>query len=408
MYRAVLTVAACAAVILPLSAAGPVSAARAAPKATTLALRVRQPGGHRPMAGALVSVFWDSPPAAGRTTALRPIGSGTAGQNGLLRLTLDAGRVRSADLGDIGAGGANAFNAVIFAFDGTGQYSITQAVIPEHHLFRATATAGTDPATGRPARMTAAAIRADTTQFAHGGLTLAKAKVASTYRYVPVGPLNSATGLRASLTFTVSGTSQRQSEFELPTTEYGGVTLTGDQLEEQSRGGSTGWNVRGNYHAWIWAYYDFVYYRYSGIGIPYAQWEPDHFQGTVSPGNPECCRAGTRKVIGRLAFRQPTYRRGPGGNWAVVIDRSSTGFTRGGGSEQNNLGATFTMGPVPRGTAGAWMPLRDKLLFGDITTITWSYIKGCPAGRSRVLWGQGTDPVVARQVMASCVRSKDS
>jgi hypothetical protein len=403
MNRSVMTVAACAAVILPLAAAGPASGSRAAPRPTTLALTVRQPGGHGPMRGALISVFWN-PPGTGRTTALRPVGTGTAGRDGQLRLKLDTARIEAGDLGDIGAGGINAFNAEIFAFDAAGQYSITQVIIPEHQVSRASA----NPATGHPARMTAAAVRADTRQFAGSGLTLNKTKVASIYRYVPVGPLNSARGLRAVLNFGVSGSDQRQSEFELPTTEYGGVTLTGDQLEEEGRAIGTGVHVQGNYHAWTWADYYFVYYRYSGIGIPYAQWEPDHFQGTVAVDNPECCRAGTHRVIGHLTFSQPSYRRGPGGNWAVVIHRANGSETRGGGAEQNSLGATFTMGPVPHGTVGAWIPIRDKLLFGDITTITWSYAKGCPAGRSRVLWGQGIGPLQARQVMASCVLNREA
>lgn len=59
--------------------------------------------------------------------------------------------------------------------------------------------------------------------------------IASKYRYSPITPLNSAPGLKVVLSYTFTRSEAKQSEFELPTTEFGGVTLTQNQTEERDR-----------------------------------------------------------------------------------------------------------------------------------------------------------------------------
>jgi hypothetical protein len=405
MYRTI-CIAVCAAVVIPLSVA--VSASASAPS-TMLSMTLRQPGGKAPMSGAMVSVFWNPPPGTGKTTRLPLIGSGTTSANGTISLTLNTSKVSPDDLGDIGAGGTNAFNAEIFAFDAAGHYNVTQAVIPEGQTFSYTATAGTDPATGRPAQMSAAAVRADTAAFNGGGLTLAKRRVASADRYSPITPLNSARGLHASLVYTWTHSVARQSEFELPTTEYGGVSLTGNQLEERDRGATTGKNAQGNFHEWIWAEYNFVDYFYGGVHVSYYQWEPDHFQGTVAVDNPNCCRPGTHQRIGRLTYHQPPFNRGPGGTWAVVIHRGDPPWIRNLGNRvENSQGTDFTLGSLPGGISGGHFGIADLTTYGSITSVSWTFTKGCPSGYKRAVWGHGIDPVEAGRALASCVLGRNA
>jgi hypothetical protein len=357
----------------------------------------------------MVSVFWNPPPGAGKTARLPLIGSGTTSASGTISLTLNTAKVSPDDLGDIGAGGTNAFNAEIFAFDAAGHYNVTQAVIPEGRTFSYAASAGTDPATRKPAQMTAAAVRTDTATFNGSGLTLDKRQVAAKYRYVPVTPLNAARGLRAVLTYTYTRSTARQSEFELPTTAYGGVSLTGNQLEEQDRSGQTGVQIQGNVHEWTWADYHFVDYYYGGVHVSYYQWEPDHWEGALGVNNPNCCQPGTHKRIGVLRYAQPKFQSGPNGNWAIVIHRNSRPWVKSSGDRKENYrGTDFTLGGLPDGLPGGHYGTADLTTYASVTSVTWSYIQGCPRGDVRAIWGHGTDPFDARRVMASCVRSQHS
>jgi hypothetical protein len=276
-------------------------------------------------------------------------------------------------------------------------------VIAEGHTLRYAARAGTDPATGKPALLKSASLRWFNRQFAGGDVPLGKFRKASRYRYSPITPLNSAPGLHAELTYTYSKSTARQSEFELPTTAYGGVALTGNQLEATDRTVRTGWQVTGTYHRWIWANYFYVYYLYANRGIFFYQWEPDHFQGTVADYNPDSRKRHGRS-IGKVQFRQPRYNRGPGGAWAVRIYRHSLPWERDNGTRQeNSIGADFTLGSLPGGIVGGGLLLEDLTTYASITSVAWSYKRGCRNGHVRVIWGYHADPVVASRIFASCV-----
>jgi hypothetical protein len=47
--------------------------------------------------------------------------------------------------------------------------------------------------------------------------------------------------------------------------------------------------------------------------------------------------------------------------------------------------------------------LEDLTTYGSITSVTWTYRKGCRRGYVRVVWGARDDPVDASRVMSSCV-----
>ena len=163
--------------------------------------------------------------------------------------------------------------------------------------------------------------------------------------------------MRTWMSYTYSRSTERQTQFQLPTTQYGGLTLTGNQLEENERTVQTGWKVSGTYHRWVWADYYFVYYLVRIGRLPgeaWHQWEPDHFEGQVTDRNPNCCKPRTSKKLGLVAFREPKYNRGPGGNWAVVLRSNNPPFVRSSGTrESSSLGKAARSARFRRGSWAA-------------------------------------------------------
>jgi hypothetical protein len=209
------------------------------------------------------------------------------------------------------------------------------------------------------------------------------------------------------LTYTYDTSVQRQSDFELPIETIQGLSLTGNQEEETDRGVQTGWiasSKNGWFHRWIWADYYFIEY---GIGLPHGagfiEWEPDHFQGTVSDDNPQ--KTPKHKVVGEKNFVEPAFQPGPGGNWYVRITSNSPPWTRSSGTrEENGMGIDFTLGGDENFTGGS-LSLQDLMTYASITSATWSYVKGCGRGYTRVLYGYRNDPVAAGRVLAACEKN---
>jgi hypothetical protein len=377
---------------------------------TGLSMTFMDAVGSAAMAGAHVVVFFVRPaPGLHQKVSLPQVGSGITNSAGQVSLTLNTSPIPASALGDVGSGDV-AFNSMIIAWDGSGQYNITDQVINEGHALSLKLRAGTDPATGKPALLSAAQVASLDSYFSNPDAPAYQIAEGSDYRYSPITPLNSAPGLRAALDYTYTTSVARQSEFELPTNESGGISLTGNQMEEKDRTVSTGIHERGRYHRWIWADYNYVYYLVIAAAVhgkSWYQWEPDHFQGTVSDDNPQ--HPFKKKTIGHVSFRQPAYHRGPDGNWAVRILPSTEPWTRSNGTRQeNDLGVDFTMGPLPEGDIGTSIHLEDLMTYATITSVTWTYINGCPDGDTRVIWGHHTDPVAATRVMASCVPKRIS
>lgn len=376
-------------------------------RSTVLSMTLMNAAGSAPMVGARVVVFF-MPPSDGRSSLrkLPQIGAAIADSSGSVQFTLDTSKVPRTDLGDVGTGN-DAFNATIMAWDTARQYNITQAIIQEGHTLTYQAKAGTDPSTGRAALLTAADVAGMDSDFASGAVPLAERPLYHRYRYALVTPLNVGPGLHGVLAYTYNKSTAKQSEFELPTTEYGGVTLTQNQMEEKDRTVHTGIKQNGSYHRWVWAEYYFIYYVVCICGdrstLTFHQWQPDHFQGTIADDNPNVPK-GRKKPVGRLAFKQPRYSKGPAGGWAVEIRSNSLPFERDNGTRQENeVGLGFSLGGLPHGISGGSLSLQDVTTYGSVTSVSWSYRKGCRRGDVRVVWGVHDDPVHAPRVMSSCV-----
>jgi hypothetical protein len=387
------------------------SASASAPS-TVVSMTVMKAADTAPMAGAHVVVFFMPPPGArnGVKTTLPQIGVGTANTEGDVSLTLNTSAVPSDDLGSVGPNTSDSFNATIIAWDSSRQYSISQAIIQEGHTFSYRATAFTDRATGKPHLMSTRWAASLNAGVKTGAIPAVEETVAHTYRYSLITPLNSAPGLRATLAYTYDTSVQRQSDFELPTTQNG-LGLTGNQLEETDRTIKTGIKVKDSFHKWVWADYYFVDELLGfGHGGGYLEWQPDHFQGTVAIKNPDKHKKQAKKPIGVVNYKQPKYRRGPGGNWAVRIKADSLPWERSNGTRQeNSLGIDFTLGSLPAGIKGGDLQLQDLMTYASITDVTWFYHRGgCPRGKTRVVYGPGTDPVAAGRVMAACVPNGQS
>ena len=341
-------------------------------------------------------------------TMLPQIGTGTADSSGDVSIALDTTAVPESALADVGTG-SDAFNATIWAWDSAGQYNVTQAVIPEGHPFSYRASAGIDTITGKPALWTASEVAfMDSLLSAGKAIPAYQIQEGDTYRYSPITPLNSAPGLHAELKYTYTSAVTRQSEFELPTTQYISLSLTGNQVEENDRSVSTGIKKDGNYHRWVWADYYFIEYL---IGCSkcgsYIQWQPDHFQGQVTDNNPDRHHKHDKKPIGHLAWKQPAFNRGPGGGWRVKITSDSIPFKRSSGNRQENeIGIGFTLGDLSKYLVGGSMKLQDLMTYGSITEVTWTYQNTrknhCGRGYTRVLFAYHTDPVAAGRIQAAC------
>jgi hypothetical protein len=76
---------------------------------------------------------------------------------------------------------------------------------------------------------------------------------------------------------------------------------------------------------------------------------------------------------------------------------------------ENSLGIDFTLGSLPAGIKGGDLALQDLTTYASVTDVTWFYHRGgCPRGKTRVVYGPGTDPVAAGRVMAACVPNSQS
>jgi hypothetical protein len=58
--------------------------------------------------------------------------------------------------------------------------------------------------------------------------------------------------------------------------------------------------------------------------------------------------------------------------------------------EENGVGIDFTLGG-DEDCAGGSMSLEDLMTYTSITSLTWSYVKACGRGHTRVLYGYRND-----------------
>ncbi len=378
------------------------SQALAAGPQTTVSLNLMNAAETAPMASAHVVVFLVRPAAGLHDKVTLPqIASGQASSSGSVSMTVSTAKIEPSD-----TGGSGKFNSLIIAWDQNGEYDVTDQIITEGNGLSLNLRALRDAA-GRPALWPAAQVQALDSDFSKGDVPAEQTAIADTYRYSPITPLNSAPGLHAVLSYTYSTSVQRQSDFELPTDAGDVLGLTDNQIEQTDRSVSSGWTAsKGEYHRWIWADYYFVEYAIAVVKGGWIQWEPDHFQGTVTDSNPNKAPKH-KKAIGKLNFYVSRVNCGPGHNWCVKITSNSLPWSRSTGQdEENDLGANFTLGGI-KGVIGPTLSLEDLTTYGSITSVTWSYEKGCPKGDTRIVYGYHNDPVAAGRVLAACAPNKD-
>jgi hypothetical protein len=165
------------------------------------------------------------------------------------------------------------------------------------------------------------------------------------------------------------------------------------QLEEKNRAETAPYKVRGNFHRWVWARYAYVEYIYRLD----REWKANHFTGDLAVSNSDHVKHSKRKKIGVVKYAVPKFTPGPGGAYYFVLTPARSGWTRSTGNrETNQLSGTFF---IPFGGS---VNLADLTTYASVTSVTYNYVKGCPRGSKRVLWGHGIDPGVARRIQANC------
>jgi hypothetical protein len=222
------------------------------------------------MADANVGIFYMAPAQAGLPDGSRftmdRLASGVTDAHGRTTVTLDTSGIPRADLGDVGDGGPDAFNAHIEAIDRFGNFAVKSVVLIEGGQSSVSASvtalaAGTaSPAPSAP-------------QLPGDGVVLAH-----TFRYTPVAALNAGAGMQVVLNYTTDKETSRQTEITQVLEGAGtGVNVGSFQLEEHSRMITSPLRESGPFHRWVWADY-----RYNKVKIcaatcgpsPSIEWDP--------------------------------------------------------------------------------------------------------------------------------------
>jgi hypothetical protein len=383
MRKSILALAALV-TVLAAGVPGPAQAAAA----TTVSLRLTQDDGS-PVVNAVVGVFYlqpaDSDKPSGTRIPLAELGSGTTNSNGAFSTTLRISVVKKADLGDAGDGKADAFNVTLLAFDQAGR----QVIVDEIARMNSSVSE-------------AAAVRLQSSSAgwaAHPSVRFPSTTITgpTKYRYTPVTPLNSGAGMQAVLKYTTSSSVQKQTQVDsalLSTSAGGGGWQVGQmQLEEKDRTVAAPYKVHGTFHRWLWARYAYVEYIYR---LDH-EWKVNHFTGALTVSNPDHIKHSKKKKIGVVNYAVPKFTPGPGGAYYFVLTPAKSGWMRSTGNrEANELSGTFF---IPFGGS---VNLADLTTYASVTSVTYNYVRGCPKGSKRVLWGHGVDPGAARRIQANC------
>ena len=360
---------------------------------TQVVVRFTEVGGRAPMANANVGVFYMTPAQAGLPAGSKfrmvELASGTTNAQGLFSATLDTSGIARADLGDVGEGGANAFNAEIEAIDRQGNFAVASAVLIEGSGYSGAVRVDVPaPATAAQAR-SAPALSGDGVVLAHA------------FRYTPVTALNAGAGMQVVLKYTTSKETQRQTQVkEALINQTGGVSVGGYQLEEHSRQITSPLKKKGNYHRWVWANYRYNKIRICGSncgGGTAVEWKPYEFTGqAITDYNPD--KNKHHKTIKVVGYKQPPFTPGSNNqNW-FILTRSNSGWTRASGTrEGNSVNGMFIL------PFASNIGVSSLTVYGSITSVTYNWIRGCRRGDVRVVWGYKSTPADATQLQADCM-----
>lgn len=367
---------------------------------------VTEADGVTPMANATVGVFYQ--PSAGTdgpqgtVINLPEIASGSTNANGVFTAIVDTSAIASADLGDIGDGTNDAFNAYIVATDSTGHTAEYGTVL------RLGATTA-DTASANPSDTVAGQYTSQTPI----SMSMTVVDSGGTYRYIPVVPLNSGYGEQVSFSYSPSSSVQRQSLVDIAGQfgSGGSWSVHGEHLEEQDRSSTAPFTPSaGRYHGWVWGNYKFrevsVRTCYpNGHCMYHNEWHVHHFQGQLTDTNPDGCKQhhpGFCAPIGFVPYREPRFTPGnPGHNYVVILSAQNTPWQRQTGQyTENSAGGAFYL-PFAGG-----VQLDTTTNYGSITSISYSVFAtgNCPAATNvKVVWGYNDDPEDAGRVNADCV-----
>lgn len=369
----------------------PVSAQAAISSTSSVAMSFTEADGATPMANATVGVFYMSPSQAasadGTAITLTRLGTGTTNSAGAFSATLSTSAIAASDLGDVGDGAPDAYNAVIEALDPAGNFAVDYEVLSVGSAFSGAASVNYPAAPNSPQLVTTA-MSGQAVVLAHD------------YRFTPVTPLNSGYGMEAVLNYTSSTSTHKQTEVQAAeATNSGGFTVGGYQLEDTDRGTAAPWKVDGGYHTWLWADYEYKEYRICAQncgGSTAVVWKPYFFTGNLTPDNTNQQNGAT---IGQEAYSIPTFT--PGGsnqNW-FKLTQNNSGWSRSNGTrDANDVGGSFTF-PF----AGS-VTVDSLTTYGTITSVTYNWISSasCGSGKSRVIWGQNNTPSQTPRLQADC------
>jgi hypothetical protein len=387
MKRSKLAVLAVA--LLPELALFASASSASASSATTLTMTLTEPDGSA-MAGADISVYY-YPPVITPGVPLQLMGEATGNSAGTVSLSLDTSMVPARDLGDVGDGGNDAFNALVVGSDPARHLIIHHEVLTLDTANGGTASAVADAA-GQP-------IAGPSVPHGTTPTTVPDGAVASAYRYVQVLAMNSGAGMSSQLNYSYTSTTARQTVVSVPLENVGaGWGLQGSMLEQTDRTINAPWWYGGSIHQYLWASYLFLEYHIQGCNRfscwNYYEWDPNHFQGYVTNDNPDYWKSGTK--IGYVNYHVPafTYCHGPGTCWFQMTPHNS-GWGRSSGTRQTYQ---FELG------GAGFINVTDWATYGSITRQQWWYhSSGCGSPEEEILWGYNTDPATATIVQADCL-----
>jgi len=292
-------------------------------------------------------------------------------------------------LADPGDGTANAFNTIVVAEDPSGGLAIRHEIMRVGE--RNPVVIDLDAQDGTTSLVQPQADASPALSCQIGGLC--QEVLGYSYRYLRVLAFNSAAGMATTFLYTFTDSTAQQTQAKIAFS-WNDVDFSAGNymMEGKARTVEAPWNKSGDYHRYVWANYRWRHMHYWYCD-PYAyctqwyEWQPWYFQGTVSDYDPDKGPSG--KVIGTITYTQPTFDTNP--NHQVKLTDATSPWTRSSG-QIKEYGFSLDVAGM--------LALTDKATYGSITWVRWTKISGC--SKTRVLWGDGTDPVNAPIVQASC------
>ena len=383
-----LSILATAALIVPFLAF--VAAVPAQAAGTQVSVNVTMADGFTPMTNAEVDVFYQ-PPNPPDTYNSPLMATGTTNSSGSLTLPLDTSMV--SDLGDIGDGNQNAFNAEIIVFGTSGEYADLDTILTLSSTTSTTTSVSLsqDPSVSAPLFNIPACSPVPCVQ---------DVKEATAFNYAPVLAENSGAGMKVHLEYTHTTSLFRQTSANVVVSPTGtapwsaGGTLT----EQADRSTSKPWNANGSYHYYAWVNYRWYKWKHISCGIHRCstvnhKWKLNWWTGDITDNNPNPACNGCRNSVGQVPYKVPAYTTNR--NYTVPLDAvHSPSLTR-----ESVISHSYGF----QADFAGFVSINDTATYGHITSVTWSYVAPQSlCGQDRLLWGNGNIVSQIPIVQANC------